>query len=134
MRGEYEASEARAEAVSQRIDAIEKVARDLFSEWEQEIELISSADLRRRSAGQLRDTRGRYEDLIGAMRRAESKMSPVLVAFRDQVLYLKHNLNARAIDALEDNVVAIEGDVASLVREMQAAIREADAFVASMEG
>ncbi len=134
LQAEYDESEAKAEAVSTRIGAIEDVAGDLFREWETEIDLISNADLRRRSASSLRDTRIRYGELITAMRRAESKMEPVLVAFRDQVLFLKHNLNARAIASLEDNVVAIEDDVSALVREMQEAIAEADRFVASMEG
>lgn len=131
---EYERSEAEARAVGERIAAIERVAGDLFEEWESEISEIQNADLRRRSAASLRETRGRYAGLIGAMRRAEAKMAPVLAAFRDQVLFLKHNLNARAVASLQGNVVAIEGDVEALVREMQAAIREAEAFVAALEG
>lgn len=134
LQGEYDDSTAKAEAVSRRIDSIEDVAGDLFREWESEIDLISNPDLRRRSAASLGETRIRYGELIGAMRRAEARMEPVLLAFRDQVLYLKHNLNARAVASLENNVVAIEDDVAALVREMQAAIREADRFVSSMGG
>ncbi len=130
---EYERSEARAEDVRARIRSIEDVASDLFSEWEDEIGEISSADLRRRSAEQLRRTRERYGRMIAAMKRAEQRMGPVLVAFRDQVLFLKHNLNARAIASLEGNVVQIEADVERLVAEMEAAIREANAFVDAME-
>ncbi len=134
LKGDYDASVARADAVRERIDSIEQVAGDLFAEWESEIEMISNRELRRRSSTNLRDTRGRYDQLIRAMRRAEGRMDPVLVAFQDQVLYLKHNLNARAIASLEDNVVAIEGDVAALIRDMRAAIQEAESFVASMQG
>ncbi len=134
LQGEYDESEKKAAAVSERIGSIESVAEALFREWESEIEQISSANLRRQSTASLRDTQRRYQTLIGAMRRAESKMEPVLVAFRDQVLFLKHNLNARAVAALEGNVVEIEDDVAALVREMQTAIREAEDFVASMQG
>ena len=134
LAGEYERSEARARAVGERIAAIERVAGDLFAEWEREIGEITNADLRRRSAATLRDTRSRYATLLGAMRRAEGRMEPVLAAFRDQVLFLKHNLNARAVASLEGSLAGIEGDVAALVREMQAAIREAESFVATLEG
>jgi hypothetical protein len=134
LAGEYERSEARARAVGERIAAIERVAEDLFEEWEAEIGEITNAELRRRSAKSLRETRGRYSTLIGAMRRAEGRMAPVLAAFRDQVLFLKHNLNARAVASLEGNLDGIESDVAALVREMQAAIREAEAFVETLEG
>ncbi len=131
---EYERSEDKADAVRGRIASIEQVAADLFVEWEAEIGEISNAGLRRSSEQSLRDTRTRYQGLIAAMKRAESKMDPVLVAFRDQVLYLKHNLNARAIASLEGSVQEIEKDVADLIGEIQVSIREAESFLASMEG
>ena len=70
------------------------VAEALFAEWQKELEDYSSDRLRRKSEDQLRTTRQRYEQLIGAMRRAESKIEPVLRPLRDQVLFIKHNLNA----------------------------------------
>jgi hypothetical protein len=130
---DYRRSEQRAEAVRERIRSIEQVAGDLFQEWEDEIELISRADLRRSSARQLARTRTRYERLIAAMKRAERKMDPVLTAFRDQVLFLKHNLNASAIASLESSSAEIQHRVEALVRDMQQSIREADAFLAELE-
>ncbi len=75
----------------------------------------------------------RDAQLIGAMKRAERKIDPVLAAFRDQVLYLKHNLNAQAIASLQSEPASIETDVAKLIKEMEASIKEADAFISSME-
>lgn len=129
---EYEASAARAQAVSERIASIERVADDLFAEWEGEIDTISSADLRSKSTRQLRETKRHYAQLIRAMKRAEDKMEPVLVAFRDQVLYLKHNLNAQAIAALEGSVESIEDDVEALIGEIRISIREAESFLSTM--
>ena len=68
-----------------------------------------------------------------SMRRAEKSMQPVLTAFQDQVLVLKHNLNARAIDSLKSELSSIERDTARLIEQMQKAIAEADAFIKSME-
>ncbi len=133
LQGEYDDSEKRAEDVRERITSIEKVAADLFREWEGEIQDIQSADLRRRSRDSLVDTQQRYERYIGAMRRAESKMEPVLLAFRDQVLFLKHNLNARAIASIQENTVEIENDVAALIRDMQRSVAEAETFLDSMQ-
>lgn len=130
---ELQRSEKRAAAVTDRIRSVEDVAEALFREWEQELTQYSNAGLRRSSEQRLRETRRRYDQLIGAMRRAEQKMQPVLVAFRDHVLYLKHNLNAAAIASLRGEVVSIESDVAQLVRDMEASIAEADAFIQSME-
>ena len=53
--------------------------------------------------------------------------------FEDQVLFLKHNLNARAIGSLRNELADIERDTDRLVREMQKAIAEADTFIQSMK-
>ena len=66
------------------------------------------------------------------MQRAESKMAPVLAAFSDQVLYLKHNLNARAIASLDDTVIELEGEIAGLIADMEASIAEANTFIDAM--
>ncbi len=130
---EYERCESDAEEVRERIDGIEVVAGDLFEEWEAEIETMSSKDLQAQSRESLRLSRERYGELIASLKQAEQKMDPVLATFRDHVLFLKHNLNARAISSLETTVVEIEGDVAGLIADMQASIDEADAFIASMK-
>ncbi len=132
LEGAYADSEEKAQAVRDRIRSIEEVAGDLFTEWEREIEEIQNPGLRGRSQASLRETRARYGDLIAAMQRAETRMDPVLVAFRDQVLFLKHNLNARAIASLRGDLESIEDDVAALIAEMQNAIQEAEAFVATL--
>ena len=133
LNSEFEDSEARAAEVGDRIDDVESVAEDLFEEWEEELEQYSSASLRAESASMLRDTKGRYRQLMAAMRKAESAMPPVLDAFRDQVLVLKHNLNARAIGALRQELGNIERDTEALIAEMQKSIAEANAFIASMD-
>ena len=133
LKDEYDDCESEAEDVSDRIHEIETVAHDMFAEWKDEIREIDNDDLRERSESMLTDTQERYDDLIVAMRGAEEKMRPVLTAFRDHVLFLKHNLNARAIASLSDVVLEIEGDVDDLIADMEASIREADEFLAAME-
>lgn len=132
MSAEYERSEARADEVRQRIEAVERVSGDLFDEWEEELGEYSDAKLRRDSQRLLRDTRQRYATLMTAMRRAEGTMDPVLDAFQDQVLVLKHNLNARAIGSLRAELASIERQTAALVADMDRAIAEANAFIESM--
>ena len=130
---EYEWSEDKAEKVRDRIEAVEDVAEALFKEWKQEIGEYTSAKLRRSSEEQLTRTRSRYDRLIKAMWKAESKIPPVLSAFKDQVLFLKHNLNARAIASLEGELGSIQNEVGALIKEMEASIAEADAFISTLE-
>jgi len=132
LNGEFEASEKRANEVHKRIASVQEVAGALFEEWEAELRQYSSAALRKDSERKLRDTRKQYSQLLGAMKRAETKLDPVLDSFRDQVLYLKHNLNAQAIASLQGELRSIEANVGKLIREMEASIAEADAFIQAM--
>ena len=132
LKSAYDRSNARAETVRERIESVEDVAEALFAEWEEELGQYSSASLRRSSERKLRQTKRQYAQLISAMKRAERKMDPVLTAFNDQVLFLKHNLNAKAIASLQTELGSVEAEVNSLIRDMEASIREADAFISSM--
>jgi hypothetical protein len=67
--------------------------------------------------------------LIKALYAAEAKIQPVLAAFKDQVLFLKHNLNAHAIAALQHEFIVIAVDISQLIRAMELTIAEASQFV-----
>ena len=133
MNDEYEASVAAAEDVSERIDAVDDVAQSLFREWEAEIEEYSNARFKADSQAKLRDTRTRYDGMLTVLRGSEAKMEPVLSALKDNVMYLKHNLNARAIASLKVEFGEIEDDIEALIAEMRKAIASSDAFIASMQ-
>jgi chromosome segregation ATPase len=133
LNSEYEACESRAQDVRERIKAVDTVAQDLFKEWGNEINEYENPDLKRSSEQKLRDTRVRYDQLYATMKNAEGKMEPVLRKFKDQVMFLKHNLNAAAISSLQTQVAGIESDVAGLIRDMEASIKEADAFISQMK-
>ena len=126
---ELEKSEARANDVSDRIDSVEDVSIALFKEWEQELDQYESQKLRAQSEQQLNETKIRYEQLMSAMRMAESRIEPVLKPFRDQVLFLKHNLNAKAIASLRGELLQVEADTEQLIKELEVSIAEADRFI-----
>ncbi len=133
LKDEYEASEEKARQVSARIDDVRRVAGDLFAEWENELQRYDDSRLRDASRRQLQQTRQRYKRLISAMELAEKRMQPVLAAFQDRVLFLKHNLNAQAVASLRGQRAQIEADVAALIREMNRSIAEADRFLKTMK-
>jgi hypothetical protein len=59
-------------------------------------------------------------------------MDPVLHQFHDQVLYLKHNLNAAAIGSLRGAADSIQGDIQRLLDQMNRSIAEADRFIQTL--
>lgn len=133
LNSELESSEDSAEAVRKRIKDVESVADSLFAEWKTELGQYSSADLRRKSEEKLTQTKARYNEMLGAMKKAEQRIDPVLKPLRDQVLYLKHNLNARALAAIKGELVKVDAQVDQLVKDMNKSIAEADKFIQSME-
>ena len=133
IQDQYEDSKDAAELVSSRINKVEDVSEALFDEWQDEIEQISSTSLKRQSSSKLRQTKQRYKSLIRSMRKAESKMTPVLTALKDNSLFLKHNLNAKAVGALEGEMISIKKDVSALIADMNAAIEQSQKFIDMLE-
>jgi hypothetical protein len=130
---QYENSKEAAALVSSRIEKVEDVSEALFDEWEDEIGQISSANLSRQSAVKLKETQHRYQTLIKSMHKAESKMAPVLTALKDNSLFLKHNLNAKAVGALQGEMLSIKKDVSVLINDMNIAIEQSQKFIDMLE-
>ena len=133
LNGTLQESEAKASAVRNRISAVEDVSDALFREWRSEIKQYSSDTLRKSSQRKYDITQQKYKELINSMKKAEARLEPVLVPLRDQVLFLKHNLNAQAIGGLQDELGSVQTNVDSLVRDMNLAIAEADKFIAALQ-
>jgi len=133
LQGEYDDCAARATAVRKRIKEMETVAADLFSEWEKEIDEISTPSLKDGSRKQLAATRERYKGLSAALNNAANSMTPVLTKFKDHVLYLKHNLNAQAIASLKGEAANIQVEISNLIGEMNTSISKADEFIKTLQ-
>lgn len=126
-------SEDAAKNVKKRVADVQDVGDALFREWRSELAKYQNADLRAKSEAQLKATRVRYDQMIGAMKQAESRLDPALQPLRDQVLYLKHNLNSRAISGLKGEVAKVDTQVNQLVADLNKAIAEADRFIADLD-
>ena len=133
LSGEYESCKSRADDVSKRIDAVESVANDMFKEWKQELGEYQNPELRKNSEQKWSEAKARYQQLIDLMHKSEAKMQPVLTAFHDQVLFLKHNLNAQAVASLQSTAAGIDKDVQALIKDMEASINEANDFIKQMK-
>lgn len=133
LNGEYEKSKEAADKVSSRIEKVESVAEALFDEWEEELEQYQSKELRRSSKEQLKRTKSRYREMLRSMHQAEASMEPVLRIFNDNVLFLKHNLNAQAIGSLQSEFANLKGEIDILIRKMNVAIESSNKFIADIK-
>lgn len=132
LNGEYEQAQDKANKLHDRIKSIDQVSSDLFSEWQKEIDQMSNAKLKSQSAALLRDAKQREAVYMKAMAKTEDQMTPVLNSFRDQVLFLKHNLNARAIGSLKGTSAQISTDVTALMKSLDSSMQEADKLISSL--
>ena len=133
LNDEYEACESAASAVSGRIEKVQSVADALFKEWQDELDLYQNRELKASSAKQLAQTRQRYQELLKSMQQAERSMQPVLNTLRDNVLYLKHNLNAQAIGSLRGEFANLKADIARLIQRMNRSIEHSNDFIRNMQ-
>lgn len=129
LNSEYEKSDEAAREVSSRIEKVESVADDLFAEWENELGLYKNKALQDASARKLIDTETRYKEMLASMHRAEKSMDPVLRTFRDNVLFLKHNLNAQAIGSLRSEFSGLKVKIDALIKNMNDAITNSNQFI-----
>ncbi|MBE0366761.1 MULTISPECIES: DUF2959 domain-containing protein [Pseudoalteromonas] len=132
LNDDYESSLSAATDVSRNIDKVEDVAGALFSEWEEELTQYSSATLKRESEKKLKQTQRQFDKLLRSMRSSEKKMQPVLSSLKDNVLYLKHNLNAQAIAAIRGEFKSLKSDIQSLIDDMNRSIADSNKFIAQM--
>jgi len=129
---EYEDAKDAAEDLSSRIDKLEDVSLALFEEWEEELNLYKNPKLKSQSSQKLRNTQSKYKKMMSSMRSSEKSMEPILNTFQDNVLILKHSLNAQAIGALEGEFSSLKKEVKILISQMNQSIKESDTFIKEM--
>ncbi|MUH72905.1 DUF2959 domain-containing protein [Psychrosphaera haliotis] len=133
LNDDYESSFKSAALVSKKIDDVEDVAEDLFDEWQEELTQYSNANLRSASEKKLKQTERQFSQLLRSMRRAESKMDPILATLKDNVLYLKHNLNAAAVSAIKGEFDSLKTEISALIADMGKAVDESNQFIATLK-
>lgn len=132
LKDSYDSAEKSSKEVTESIVKLNTIAGDLFKEWEKEISEMSTADLKQKSRNQLQLTQKKFNDYSSHLARSEQKMHPVLRKFKDQVVYLKHNLNASALTGLKAEANRIEGDITKLLSEMSSSMKQADELISTL--
>ncbi len=133
MASAVERSEDKARELESRIKSVDSVAKALFVEWEEELSQYQSQNLRKASEQNLVATKQRYAVIHQKMKESHQRVEPVLQVLQDNILFLKHNLNARAVSSISGEVLVIEAKVKQLINEMEASIVESKKFVDNMQ-
>lgn len=132
LNSDYESAASQADKLHDKIQSIDQVSNDLFKEWQGEINAMDNGKLKSQDSVMLRNAKVRQATYMRAMHQTEDQIAPVLKTFHDQVLFLKHNLNARAIGSLKNTSAGLQSDVAGLVQSIDASSQEADKLISSL--
>jgi ABC-type transporter Mla subunit MlaD len=132
LNSDYESAASQAGKLHDKIQSIDQVSNDLFKEWQGEINDMDNVKLKSQDLVMLRNAKTRQATYMRAMRSTEDQIAPVLKAFQDQVLFLKHNLNSRAIGSLKTTSSVLQSDVAGLIKSIDASSQEADKLITSL--
>jgi outer membrane murein-binding lipoprotein Lpp len=133
LNSDYESANSQANKLHNKVESIDQVSNDLFKEWQGEINQMGNAKLKAQSTTLLRNAKTRQAAYMSAMHKTEDQITPVLAAFHDQVLFLKHNLNAKAIGSLKGTSASLQSDVENLIQSIDASSKEADKLISSLD-
>jgi hypothetical protein len=132
LNAQYNRCESQTNTVNNRLADARRAAKSLFRQWDDELEQYSSAVVRRASEEKLKDMQMRYENVMYAMEKVRDKFYPALAAFKDQVLLVKHNLNAQTEMTMGEEMKIAEKEISMLIQEIDRSMAEADSFIRQM--
>jgi hypothetical protein len=132
LNSQYNRCESQTRNVESRLADARRAAKSLFRQWDDELEQYSSAVVRRASEEKLKDMQMRFENVIYAMEKVRDKFYPALAAFKDQVLLVKHNLNAQTEMTMGEEMGIAEKEISLLIGEIDRSMAEADSFIRQM--
>lgn len=122
----------RAKGLHDHVNSVDDVAKRMFSEWKGEVKDMRNITLKRQSQTLLTNAQRQHSGYMRQMRATEAKIKPVLQAFNDQVVFLKHNLNARAISSLKKTSADLDVQANDLIREINESSSEADQYIKTL--
>jgi chromosome segregation ATPase len=132
LSGDYKSLNSQAENLSKRIVKAQDIASDLFQEWKEEAWKITNIEFRKESLKKRVSTMTKFKVTVKAIKAVESNMQRVLTKLNDRVLYLKHNLNAKAIGKIKIELKNIEGEIVALIKQINRSNDQANSFIKEM--
>lgn len=133
MSSNYNDMNEEVEDLGSQIEDVESIAKDLFEEWKAEAKEFTNKDYERTSLQKLRVTRANFNEVLKESEATEKAMQKVLAKFHEQVIYVKHNLNAKAVGRLASELQNIQEVMRKLIQQINSSIQKADRFIKDFE-
>lgn len=129
---DYEDIKNKQDDFSEKLKLISDIAYDLFDEWKKEARALDNKTYKRNSLRKLSSTKSSFSAVLANMKKVESRSSRILKKFHDQVIYIKHNLNAKIVGNLRTELNLLESEMTELIKEIQASRVQATKFISTL--
>lgn len=126
-------SKEEAGELKTRIRRVEQIGDDLFAEWKSEAEQIGDKALRRDSLAKREQSLKKFNTMLVSLTTAEKSLDPVLSRLNDHVLYIKHQLNAKALGAFQVETNSIKSGVAKLIGDLEKSTKATNDFISHIQ-
>jgi hypothetical protein len=132
LKKEYETCNSKASDLRSQIASVKSIGQVLFQEWQKELDQFTNEQMRKLSEVKMQQTREKYVTMTESMDRVSARMTPVMTSMSDQLLNIKHSLNALIVVSLEEELVQLRGQMDNLMAEIDASVNHCNAFIGSM--
>ena len=121
-----------ADQIARQIRTFEAESVELIEGWKAQLESLGDAE-RKESKNALERTEDHVDKVLGSLRSVQKKLQPMLASLEDYMLFFEHNLNARAIAALDDTYRAFDEDVEELTEFLVHAQNEVSTVLTELD-
>ncbi len=132
LKKEYENCNSKASELRRQIANVKSIGQVLFAEWQKELDQFTNEQMRKLSETKMQQTREKYVAMTTGMDRVSARMTPALNSMNDQLLNIKHSLNALITVSLEEELIQLRTHTDSLMAEIDSAVEHCNTFIGSM--
>lgn len=121
-------AEEQAKRYSAAVGPMLESAEPVFENWQADIALISSDRLRQRGEVRYQVAKERYDAIASVAVPAQEQLNGFVAALRDHALFLGHDLNASAIDDIQEEVKLVAQTAIELDRNLESTMSTTRAY------
>ena len=106
-----------------------ETAQPVFVQWQKDLQTITNEKLRQRGEMRYAVAKQRYDAITKVAVPAQQQLDGYVKELRDHAAFLAHDLNASAIQDIQDGVKTVAKSVLALDRDLKSCMAAARAYV-----
>lgn len=129
LQKEIRNTQDKREDVQKKFAEMGQEAERVFAAWHQEIEGISSPQVRDLSRNRMMETREQYSAILMASSEAGGRVDALFATLNDHVLFLGYDLNAAGISSLSEEAAKLNERASALFAEIDATVAKLNDYI-----